>query len=68
MKSFKLPALLGVLFFLVLLLATVSCKDKEEAEPVIEVPEPEEVKLPDTLKVISYNILEGMKNDKANNY
>ncbi len=68
MKSFRLPAFLGILFFSVLLLVMVSCKDKEEAEPVIEVPEPEEVKLPDTLKVISYNILEGMKNDKANNY
>ncbi|SMG09996.1 endonuclease/exonuclease/phosphatase family protein [Sphingobacterium psychroaquaticum] len=30
--------------------------------------EPEELTLPDTLKIMSYNILEGMKNDKANNY
>ncbi|WP_052258981.1 endonuclease/exonuclease/phosphatase family protein [Sphingobacterium sp. T2] len=58
----QLTACLLMVFFF-------SCS-KEENRPVeddIENPVEEE-KLPDTLKIISYNILEGMKNDRANNY
>lgn len=68
MQSVRLYSFLGVLFFVLATLLIVSCKDKDESEPIIEEPSPEELVLPDTLKVISYNILEGMKNDKANNY
>lgn len=56
---------------LILLLSLVffaSCAEKEESTPIVPQEPEEDLTLPDTLKIISYNILEGMKNDKANNY
>ncbi|MBL1411029.1 endonuclease/exonuclease/phosphatase family protein [Sphingobacterium faecale] len=67
-KSVGHTSFWGALVVAIAMLSIVSCKEKEVSEPIIEVPEPTEPVLPDTLKIISYNILEGMKNDKANNY
>src|SRR5690606_5634659 len=51
---------------LILLFALQSCSKSEDATPVTE--EPPQLVVPDSLRIISYNILEGMKNDRANNY
>jgi exodeoxyribonuclease-3 len=50
---------------ILLLLTFYGCSKNEEIKPVEE---PAELVVPDSLRIISYNILEGMKNDKANNY
>ncbi|WP_160068695.1 endonuclease/exonuclease/phosphatase family protein [Sphingobacterium bovisgrunnientis] len=56
--------------FLVLLVL-FSCSKSEDNSPIDggnnPIPDVDET-LPDTLKIISYNILEGMKNDRSNNY
>lgn len=51
----------------VVLFALGGCSDSESISPEPE-DEPEVVVIPDQLKIISYNILEGMKTDRPNNY
>lgn len=43
------------------------CSDSETVAPEPD-DEPEEIVIPDQLKIISYNILEGMKTDRPNDY
>ena len=59
-----------IFHFVLVLCVLWSCSKNEDNEPIVDDGElpVEELKLPDTLKIISYNILEGMKNDKSNNY
>src|SRR5690606_3689655 len=52
----------------ILLLGLVGCADNNEIStpPIDE--DTDEVALPDDIKVISFNILEGMKTDRPNDY
>lgn len=57
------------IILLLFLFSVTSCGKNEEELIVDDGEEPiEDGVLPDTIKIISYNILEGMKNDKSNNY
>ena len=60
----KLKISLTIIFF-TCLFTFFGCSKKDEPVPVEE---PTELVVPDNLRIISYNILEGMKNDKANKY
>lgn len=59
-------------YFLVVLYLSVlglnGCSDKETVQPEPEEEVPEVIVVPDQLKIISYNILEGMKTDRPNDY
>lgn len=59
----------GYFFFLLflVLLGFSGCNDRETVAPEPD-GEPEPIVLPDKLKILSYNILEGMKTDRPNNY
>lgn len=52
----------------VLFVGLASCDDKDENPTLPDVDQPEEVVLPEDIKVISFNILEGMKTDRPNDY
>lgn len=70
MEKINTPILRRLTSYLIIVLVAssllLSCSKKDDT---IEVVSPiDELRLPDTLKIISYNILEGMKNDRANNY
>ncbi len=67
-NSKTIHLLKSVVVLLLTLAFFASCEKKEGGTDII-IEEPEEdLTLPDTLKIISYNILEGMKNDRSNNY
>lgn len=68
MKLITIQRKYSFLGFLVLLFVLFSaCSKKETVVPEPE-PETEERELPDVIKILSYNILEGMKTDRPNNY
>lgn len=52
----------------ILFLGLLSCSDKDDNPTLPAVEEPHDVVLPEDIKVISFNILEGMKTDRPNNY
>ncbi|MBD1423284.1 endonuclease/exonuclease/phosphatase family protein [Sphingobacterium chuzhouense] len=59
----------GYLYVLlcIVLFGIWGCSDRESISPEPN-EEPEPIVLPDKLKILSYNILEGMKTDRPNNY
>lgn len=65
MKLFSIRHILGAAIAALALLT--GCKDAVHIEPTIDVSAGKDAEF-SKFKVVSYNILEGMKNDKANNY